>query len=187
MPQEPRRDQHLAARPQPQLTDVRITSGPDVPGIIAELLATAGLPRDTTGYLDLYELIEPARYVPHLGEAGFVVFGKAGVAVHLCLDAATQAVVQVVCLDTDQPTITPVNTNLDLFRACMKAFVERFPFYSLDSVDNDPDVAEAVGAELRELFEGTDSMAGDGFWFELTYDVGMADWATELVFGERGG
>ena len=60
---------------------------------------------------------------------------------------------------------------------------DRFPFYSMDALDEDEDLAEAVGAELRGLFESIDPAAGEGFWFDLTYDVGMGDWSTDRVPG----
>lgn len=169
------------APPRPEYSIVRIASAPDVPRAVADLLATDGLPRDSTGHLDAYELVDPALFAGRLGQAGYVVFGKSGIAARLCVDVASGAVVQVDSLDEADPTISSVNTNLDLFRACVKAFIERFPFYSLASLEEDEDAADEVGAELRVLFESIDPAAGDGFWFDFTYDVGMGDWATETL------
>lgn len=172
-------DNDPAVPPRPGCSIARIASEPAVPSAVANLLATDGLPRVTTGYLDVYELVEPAQFVANLGQSGYVVFGESGIAARLCVDVATSAVVQVDSLETEDPTISSVNTNLELFRACTKAFIDRFPFYSMDDLDTDADVAEAVGAELRQLFESIDPAAGDGFWYDLTYDVGMGDWSTE--------
>jgi len=177
-------DDDPAAQHRPAFAVARIASAPDVPGDVADRLASDGLPRDETGHLDVYDLVEPARFVPNLGQRGFVVFGESGIAARLCVDAATGAVVQVASLDVQDATISPVNANLELFRACMKAFIDRFPFYSLDSPDSGPEAPDAVGAELRRLFESIDPVAGDGFWFDLTYDVGMGDWATEVVLDD---
>jgi hypothetical protein len=177
-------DDESAAEPRPAFSIVRIASAPDVPGDVADRLATDGLPRDETGRLDVYGLVEPARFVPTFGQRGFVVFGESGLAARLCVDAATGAVVQIASLDIPDATISPVNANLELFRACVKAFIDRFPFYSLDSPDSGPDSADAVAAELRRLFESIDPVAGDGFWFDLTYDVGSGDYATELLLDD---
>ena len=177
-------DNDPAAQPRPGFAIARIASEPAVPRAVADLLATDGLPRATMGYLDVYELVEPAQFVPNLGQSGYVVFGESGVEARLCVDVATSAVVQVASLQAQDPTISSVNTNLELFRACTKAFIDRFPFYSMEDLDNDEDLAEAVGAELRELFESIDPAAGDGFWFDLTYDVGMGDWSTEALLDD---
>jgi SUKH-4 immunity protein len=177
-------DNDPAAQSRPGYSIARIASEPAVPHALADLLATDGLPRATTGYLDVYELVEPAQFIPNLGQSGYVVFGESGVAARLCVDVATSAVVQVASLQAENPTISPVNTNLELFRACTKAFIDRFPFYSTDDLDGDADVAETVGAELRRLFESIDPATGDGFWFDLTYDVGMGDWSTEAVLDD---
>jgi hypothetical protein len=148
---------------------------------VAQALATDGLPRATESYLDVYEIVDPAQFVARLGKSGYVVFGKSGLAARLCYDVATGEIVQVDSLEADNPTISSVNTNLDLFRECVKAFIDRFPYYSLESLESDEDAADAVGEELRGLFESIDPAAGDGFWFDFTYDVGMGDWATETL------
>ena len=148
-----------AAEPRPRLSIARITSEQAVPRVVADLLAADGLPRATTGYPDVYELVEPARFIPNLGQSGYVVFGESGIAARLCVDVATGAVVQASSLQSQNPTISSVSRSLELFRACTRAFIERFPFYSMDALDEDEDLAEAVGAELRGLFESIDPAA----------------------------
>jgi hypothetical protein len=181
-------DDEAPAEPRPEHTPefsvVRIASAPEVPADVADALATGGLPRDTSGVLDVYELVEPARFAPNLGERGFVVFGESGIAARLCVDAATGAVVQIASLDLPDATISQVNANLKLFRACHRALIDRFPFYPHDSPESGPGSPDAVGAELRVLFESIDPVAGYGFWYDLTYDVGMGDWATELLLDD---
>lgn len=177
-------DDDPAAGPRPTFSIVRIASAPDVPRDVADRLATDGLPRDGTGLLGVYDLVEPARFAPNLGRRGFVVFGESGIAARLCVDAATGAVTQIASLDIPGATISPVNANLELFRACMKAFIDRFPFYSVDYPESGPQSPDAVGAELRRLFESIDPVAGDGFWFDLTYDVASGDWATETLLDD---
>jgi hypothetical protein len=173
-----------AAPARPEFSVARIASTPDVPNAVAHLLVTDGVPRDKWGHLNVYDLVDPARFVPGLGRSGFVVFGESGIAARLCLDVATGAVVQVDSIEAETPTLSSVNSTLDLFRACTEAFIGRFRFYDLDDSDSNSDEADAVGAELRQLFESIDPAAGAGFWFDLTYDVGMGDWATQMVLGE---
>lgn len=54
----------------------------------------------------------------------------------------------------------------------------------MDALGGYAGVVEAVGAELRQLFESIAPAAGEGFWFDLTYDVGMGDWSTEAVLDD---
>jgi hypothetical protein len=145
---------------------------PDVPAAARELLS-AGVPKSLVGS---YDAAERATVLAK----DLVCFGDGLPGERICLEVPSSAVVHV--FDLNPSVRRLVNSNLDLFRACAKAIIERFPFYDEESEDG----AETVAAnDVRAIVERLDPpvIADTGFWETFTDDIEMGNYPTEDIVG----
>jgi SUKH-4 immunity protein len=145
---------------------------PDVPVAARELLS-AGVPKSLVGSYDAAERAT-------LLAKDLVCFGDGLPGERICLEVPSGAVVHV--LDLNPSVRRLVNSNLDLFRACAKAVIERFPFYDLESEEDAQKVAaDDVRAIVRRL--DPPAIADTGFWETFTEDIEMGNHFTEDILG----
>jgi hypothetical protein len=71
---------------------------------------------------------------------------------------------------------------MNLFRRCVAAVIERFPFYG--DGDNSEEF-ESAAEEVRLIVSSIDesSLAHNGFWVTFTDDLAIGDYATEFITG----
>jgi SUKH-4 immunity protein of toxin-antitoxin system len=172
-------------------------------------LVNKGVPKDLLGtYNAAHELtlLEVPDYGP------LVCFSITGED-RLCQDPHTGAIVYIGYMPAGIVDLRPgflvgppglVNSSLDQFIASVRAVVERFPFYNLDTGEgddlDDPASARAraeqhdsevdrAAEDLTEILRSIDRAAvadETTFWWSFVFDVQMGDFATEDVLRDRG-
>lgn len=162
----------------PRYELVSIPLGEGVPRSVGRELSTIGVPRGLIGHE--YRALESAGIYPDSTAGILVTFGARGLYGCLCVNIENGNVVSV--SPGPVPAILPVNRDLDSFRRCVAAVINRFPFYD---AEEDYDRYEDVAEEVRSIVLGIDGtvMNEDDFWVTFTDDLAMGDYSTEQVLG----
>jgi len=148
---------------------------PGIPATARERLLK-GVPKDLVG---TYRVAERATLVA----ADLVCFGESGPDGRICLEVPGGAVVRV--WDHNPSVRRLVNSDLGLFSSCVKAVIERFPFYQQDS---ELEQWTAAANDIRTIVADIDppAIADTGFWESFTDDIEMGDYSTEAIVGDDG-
>jgi hypothetical protein len=114
----------------------------------------------------------------HRGD--LVQFGT-GLNLPICLDPKTNEVVSVAA---DGLSTSLVNSSFERFTETVSAVTSRFPFYGLDSSDDDVEAATRNVADMIRRIDES-AMVPDRFWSTLVDDIGMGDFVTEWIVAGR--
>jgi hypothetical protein len=120
-----------------------------------------------------YQRLSEAVYFGRIGERGSVAIATSGLFGRIAVDLASGHVVRIPGIES--ATASHVNRDLDSFRRCVAAVIQRFPFYA----EGDEERLEEVAEELRDLVSGIDetALAHNGFWETFCDDVAIGDYA----------
>lgn len=139
----------------------------------------------SSAYSHMYPLEVPAESVGYSYSAAesldvleingffFLRFGYTGMSGSILLNPETGEVVE---SEEDLSRVSLVNTSLERFSECVRAVVDRCPFYSDDASDEEwesaaNDVERIVCTiDPNAYFEG-------GYWNEMVSDIMMGDYA----------
>ncbi|MDG4857751.1 SUKH-4 family immunity protein [Streptomyces sp. T-3] len=106
---------------------------------------------------------------------GFVKFGLSGISGDMLIDLSSQRVVEMQG-GASEPSL--VNTSIERFQACVREFIEGFPFYE---TAEDEDDFESAAQKLEESICRLDPEAyfEGGYWYEIRWGIAIGDFATE--------
>ncbi|MFD7614364.1 SUKH-4 family immunity protein [Streptomyces sp. NPDC059828] len=109
------------------------------------------------------------------GHGECIRFGSVGAFGSILLDPVDGRIVE---SGSGLSEVTLVNSSLDCFTTSVKALINRFPFYSVDS---DPDDWERAARDIEDSLRRIDSDAytEGSFWYELRWSISIGDFATE--------
>ncbi|MFD3442773.1 SUKH-4 family immunity protein [Streptomyces sp. NPDC058685] len=110
-----------------------------------------------------------------IGDRVYLKFGSTGLFGSILLDPTTGRVLEA---GKSMDSVSLVNTSLSHFIACLSSLVERFPFYSSDSED---DEWESAALGLESVVRQVDQEAYDegSFWYEIRWSIASGDFAEE--------
>jgi hypothetical protein len=112
--------------------------------------------------------------VREMGGRRLVEFGKVMRHGSMCVDLETGEVV-----DVEGDAVWHTNESITDFAACAFAVIARWPFGSGEyDADEMEAVAASVEAELRAI--APTSMAANGFWETLRWDLAQGDFASDV-------
>jgi hypothetical protein len=129
-----------------------------------------------------YKALPAAHFLDHDGMRHLLAFGSAGLEGFICLDTRESTVVSVP--SRTQSDVNPVNADLVLFRDSVAAVLKQFPFHAIDDDEEMEAVTSRIGAMLLDVDPTGQEL--NGFWETFIDDLGMGNYATDLVTGEPG-
>ncbi|MFD4976988.1 SUKH-4 family immunity protein [Streptomyces sp. NPDC058424] len=108
-----------------------------------------------------------------INDVSFLRFGYTGMSGSILLNPATGEVVE---SGEDLNKVSLVNTSLERFAECIRAVIDRCPFYSNDASDEE---WESAANDVERIVCAIDSNAyiEDGYWSEMVSDITMGDYA----------
>lgn len=110
----------------------------------------------------------------------FVRFGT-GLGTPVCLDPRTLAVVGI---KRPRGNVIFMNSSLEKFVTVARSVTQRFPFHSIeDEWEAIELAAKSVADVIRDIEPA--AMKRDLFWSVLVDDIGMGDFATELLLSDE--
>jgi hypothetical protein len=165
----------LPELPEPTFFVIRIGSSMDVPVGIADKLRINGIPGGFLGYE--YRPLGEGVYLGRINGSRLIAIGTSGLFGRICVDAESEAVVQISKIDSR--TFTHVNRSLESFAKCVAAVIELYPFYS-EQQEND-EVYHAAATEVRQAVFAIDNTAlsHNGFWMTLYDDIAMGSYPSQ--------
>lgn len=153
------------------MSDIHLERGAGSIPSIGDLLAAAAIPDHFFGAR--FERT-PSLTVREVGGRRLVEFGKVMTSGSMCVDVETGEVVEVKGV-----SVWHTNQSILDFAACVVAVLARWPFdKSGRDLDGWEAVAASVEAELRTI--DPTSMAADGFWETLRWDLAQGDFAPDV-------
>lgn len=166
----------------PKFEMVSLSSGVGVPDDVARTMENPGVPRDLLN--GIYSALPAAELISgNLVKFGIEADGDA----KICLDLETSAVVSIPS-EQESDNRRRVNSSLGTFAACVKAVIDRFPFYAeIDETDEMYTVFENAAGDLERIINEIDSSAcacSAGFWTELIATASMGDLSVNDVLEE---
>jgi hypothetical protein len=129
-----------------------------------------------------YKALPAAHFLDRDGMRHLLAFGSSSLEGFICLDTNESRVVSVP--SRTQPDVNSVNADLGLFRNSVAAVLGQFPFHAIDDEDEREAVTARIGATLFDIDPTGQEL--NGFWETFLDDLGMGNYATELVTGELG-
>jgi hypothetical protein len=162
----------------PQYEVVSVELSPEVPSNVVSNFTEISVPRRLIGYE--YRVLERATIAENAAGANLVAFGSSGSRGLVCIDVDSGRIVHLPLRGV--PQINGVNDNIQLFRGCVRAVIERFPFYNVSAESEE---YQEVADDIRNIINEIDASAlmNDGFWQTFTDDVEIGDYATEFIVG----
>ena len=148
-----------------------------VPPSVAKRLADPGVPRGAFGY----QPMNPAHPLSGDETGELICFGSDGLFGRICVRASSGEVVTVP--NPERISTYLANSDLDRFAECMRAAIDRLPYYDGDSELDDWEwAAKDLEGMLFAIDPATQSYPG--FWENFVADVTTGIYNTEEILGE---